>query len=279
MKVVVLSMDVEDWYHLEYFNHLDVDKNYSMLDGLDVYVKLLEKYQIKSSFFSLDTILKAHTEKFVGLLASGHDVGSHGRNHVRPLLQSLDEFRTEMVTSYELLKSINKSENIGYRAPCFSMDRERLDIVRDAGFTFDASKINFGTHPLYGNLDLNGFEVLEKFIYQCDGFTEFEANTIDVFGRKIPSSGGGYLRIFPWYVTKLMLLSHTRRNEFYNLYIHPFELSKRSIPDEASHLSPLNRIRFKSGQKSTIYKLEFLINFFGENGYAFTTYRELTKSL
>ena len=35
MKNVVLSMDIEDWYHLDYFdNNLD-SKNFSMLDGLE----------------------------------------------------------------------------------------------------------------------------------------------------------------------------------------------------------------------------------------------------
>ena len=38
----VLSMDVEDWYHLDYFQGAAPDRSVSMLAGLDVYLDLLE---------------------------------------------------------------------------------------------------------------------------------------------------------------------------------------------------------------------------------------------
>ena len=34
MKKIVLSMDVEDWYHLDYCQHLRGHVDYSMLDGI-----------------------------------------------------------------------------------------------------------------------------------------------------------------------------------------------------------------------------------------------------
>lgn len=51
MKKVVLSIDVEDWYHLDYFDRHECDTNNSLLDGLDVYIELLESLSIPSSFF------------------------------------------------------------------------------------------------------------------------------------------------------------------------------------------------------------------------------------
>ena len=56
MKYAVLSMDIEDWYHLDYFDAGGCDTNYSMLDGIDVFRKILSSYDIKSTFFTLGEI-------------------------------------------------------------------------------------------------------------------------------------------------------------------------------------------------------------------------------
>ena len=39
-NVAVLSMDIEDWYHLDYFDSIECNKSYSMLDGLDNYCRI-----------------------------------------------------------------------------------------------------------------------------------------------------------------------------------------------------------------------------------------------
>ena len=53
-KLAVFSMDIEDWYHLDYFDIRGCDTNYRMLDGIDVYREVLSSYDIKSTFFTLE---------------------------------------------------------------------------------------------------------------------------------------------------------------------------------------------------------------------------------
>ena len=53
MKKAVLSLDVEDWYHLDYFDRYECDANNSLLDGLDVYVELLESLSLPSIFLKV----------------------------------------------------------------------------------------------------------------------------------------------------------------------------------------------------------------------------------
>ena len=74
--------------------------------------------------------------------------------HVRPMTLDIEEFRLDLHRSRAIMKEINGKRGLGYRAPCFSLDRERLDIVRDTGFAYDASRIEFGSHPLYGSIDM-----------------------------------------------------------------------------------------------------------------------------
>ena len=96
MKRAVLSMDVEDWYHLDYFNRRECDTSYSMLDGLDEYLKIIEKHKLPSSFFILGEIAKQKINFFSELVKSGYDLGSHGWNHERPLNMSVNDFKKDL---------------------------------------------------------------------------------------------------------------------------------------------------------------------------------------
>ena len=103
MKKAVLTLDVEDWYHLDYFDRRECDTNNSQLDGLDVYVELLEALSLPSSFFVLGEIAERKIAYFRDLVKSGHDVGSHGWNHIRPMTLGIDEFRADSAYGPELL--------------------------------------------------------------------------------------------------------------------------------------------------------------------------------
>ena len=46
-------MDIEDWYHLDYFDKSKCKRDYSMLDGINRYCELLDEHNIPSSFFVL----------------------------------------------------------------------------------------------------------------------------------------------------------------------------------------------------------------------------------
>lgn len=279
MKKVVLSIDVEDWYHLDYFDRHECDTNNSLLDGLDVYIELLESLSIPSSFFVLGEIAESRINFFKDLVKSGHDVGSHGWSHIRPMTLGIDEFRIELHRCRDIMKEINGERSFGYRAPCFSLDRERLDIVRDSGFAYDSSRIEFGNHPLYGSIDMHGYDKHSEAIYRNDDFLEFEVTTLSVLRKNIPISGGGYLRIFPWFLMKKLVSQYLKTNNIYVLYIHPFELSKLEVPPMPPSTSTLTRFRYTYGREKVIEKIIRLVNLLDDNGYTFTTFSEIQKDI
>ena len=100
MKKAVLSLDVEDWYHLDYFDRNECDTNSSLLDGLDVYVELLESLSLPSSFFVLGEVAEKKINFFKDLIKEGHDIGSHGWNHLRPMTLGIDEFQIDLKRSF-----------------------------------------------------------------------------------------------------------------------------------------------------------------------------------
>ena len=279
MKYAILSMDVEDWYHLDYFQNLKCDRLYSMLDGLENYAQILESNEIPSTFFVLGELIAPLKNILRELSHRGHEIGSHGWGHKKPLKMSTKDFEADL----SLCKSIHEdtfgSQALGYRAPCFSLDRQRLDILKFSGFKYDSSKILFTDHPLYEDLNIEGYA--EKFpgIFCLDDFYEFEISTLPIGGKQIPVSGGGYLRIFPWFLMHSLLKRYLKSHDLYVLYIHPFELSTRSNPIFPDGASFTNRARFSLGRQKVSKKLTACIKMLKNFGFEFTTFSSLREKM
>ena len=264
---------------LDYFNSSRCDKNYSLLDGIDVYREILTKYNIPSSFFVLSEIAKSISSTLDEILIEKHEIGSHGLNHIRPITIPKSEFYNELDRAKKTLEDIISNPIEGYRAPCFSIDRQRLDQVQKAGFSYDSSRIDFSTHPLYETIDMDGYELVMPNIFRNNDFFEFQANTYSVYGKNMPISGGGYLRLLPWSVSKKLIRSYLNQGKFYMLYIHPFELSSKPNPPFPSATKWFNKLRFGMGRSTVPEKLSRLIDLLKESGYRFTTFSSLRKEL
>ena len=276
-RYAVLSMDVEDWYHLDYFSALATDRSSSMLDGLDVYLSLLERHSIRTTFFVLSELADRLGGTLRAMAAAGHEIASHGVAHKRPLKMTVDEFSADLTQSKAVLEDVVQGSVQGFRAPCFSIDRVRLEEVRKAGYTYDSSRIDFAGHPLYGSLDVSDFEAVSPGHFVQHGFHELEVSTLPVLGKRLPVSGGGYLRIAPWAVMRPLIQAYVRSNPLYVLYIHPFELSRQPRPASVANLSYPQRLRFGLGRAGVARKLDKLIQLLKDDGFSFVTFRDLCQ--
>ena len=277
-KFAVLSMDIEDWYHLDYFSGKEVNKSRSMLDGLTNYIDMLNRYQIKTTFFTLSELAEAAKEQILYAADSGHEIACYGKSHVRPVMLSIDKFTNDIKEAKEVLSNLVGKEVVGYRAPCYSNDRTRYDIVMKAGFKYSSSKITFEGHPLYAKLNIEDFEQPIQGVYHKDRFYEFELSTKRFLGREIPVSGGGYIRILPWVFMKPMISNYLKNAEIYVLYIHPFELSEADMP-KVPGTSFLTNVRARRGLGKVQWKIEQMIGMLKENGFEIRTFEEVLKLL
>jgi polysaccharide deacetylase family protein (PEP-CTERM system associated) len=274
-RYAVLSMDVEDWYHLDYFAGLAPDRSSSLLDGLDVYLSLLERHSIRTTFFVLSELADHLGSTLRSMAAAGHEIASHGVAHKRPLKMAVEAFADDLRQSKAQLENVVQRPVEGFRAPCFSMDRARLEEVRKAGYTYDSSRIDFTGHPLYGSLNIDDFHAVVPGHFVQQGFHEFEVSTLPVLGKRLPVSGGGYLRIAPWAIMRPLIQTYLQSSQLYVLYIHPFELSPRPLPAAAAKLSFPQRLRFGLGRAGVARKLEKLIGLLKKRGFSFVTFRDL----
>ena len=273
-KIAVLSSDVEERYHLEYFKNSETDKSKSVMDGLHTFIKIVNKHNIKASFFIVGELIQSLKKTIIKLDKDGHDIGLHSYFHKRPIVQNINEFIKDTEDTVLEMKSILPNNSFGYRSPCFAIDRQRLDEIIKLGLQYDASKINQKEHPLYVNLDLDGFEKQERDIYKKDSFKVFEVSTINFLGVNIPIAGGGYLRIIPWPLYIWLLKKYLKRSNFINFFIHPFELSNANF-DLPDNTSPTTKLRYNYKRNKVEKRLNRIIELLKENGYSFKTFSQI----
>ena len=128
-KIALLSIDVEEWFHLDYIK--DRSSPFTMLDGLDRFVAFADNENIPTTLFTLTDLLPRLSDSFKSAVTSGHEIALHGTSHKRPLEMSLDEFEADC---HKGMKSFQQNLGFvprGYRASCFSLDRERMDILKN----------------------------------------------------------------------------------------------------------------------------------------------------
>lgn len=273
-KIAVFSIDVEEWYHLEYFKNSKRDKKKSVMDGLHTFIKIVDKHNIKASFFIVGELIQTLKKTIKNLDIEGHDIGLHSYFHKRPVVQNINEFIKDTKDTLSEMKSILPNNSFGYRSPCFAIDRERLDEVIKLGIQYDASKITQKEHPLYVNLDLDGFEKQERDIYKKDFFKVFEVSTIKFLGVNIPIAGGGYLRIIPWPIYIWLLKKYLKESTFINFFIHPFELSSMNfdLPENTPYLT---KFRYNYKRNKVEKRLNRIIELLKENDYNFKTFSQI----
>lgn len=273
-KIAVFSIDVEEWYHLEYFKNSKTDKKKSVMDGLHTFIKIVDKHNIKASFFIVGELIQTLKKTIKNLDIEGHDIGLHSYFHKRPVVQNINEFIKDTKDTLSEMKSILPNNSFGYRSPCFAIDRERLDEVIKLGIQYDASKITQKEHPLYVNLVLDGFEKQERDIYKKDFFKVFEVSTIKFLGVNIPIAGGGYLRIIPWPIYIWLLKKYLKESTFINFFIHPFELSSMNfdLPENTPYLT---KFRYNYKRNKVEKRLNRIIELLKENDYNFKTFSQI----
>jgi peptidoglycan/xylan/chitin deacetylase (PgdA/CDA1 family) len=273
-KTAVFTIDVEEWYHLEYFKNSNCDRKKSVMDGLHTFIKIIDKHNIKASFFIVGELIQTLKKTIKKLDIEGHDIGLHSYYHKRPVVQNINEFIKDTKDTLSEMKSILPNNSFGYRSPCFAIDRERLDEVIKLGIQYDASKITQKEHPLYVNLDLDGFEKEERDIYKKDFFKVFEVSTIKFLGVNIPIAGGGYLRIIPWPIYIWLLKKYLKESTFINFFIHPFELSSMNF-DLPKSTPYLTKFRYNYKRNKVEKRLNRIIELLKKNDYNFKTFSQI----
>ena len=113
-KIALISIDVEEWFHLDYIN--DRSSSFTMLDGLDQFLDFTDNQNIPATLFTLTDLLPKLTNLLKTAVQSGHEVALHGTSHKRPLQMSLDEFEVDCRKGMKHFRENLGFSPRGYRA-------------------------------------------------------------------------------------------------------------------------------------------------------------------
>lgn len=83
-KYAVFTMVVEEFTDTECVANSGQTVTCDMLDGLDEYIRLLEKHDIRATLFTVCQTACRHKERLQRYLARGHRIALHGLEHIPP---------------------------------------------------------------------------------------------------------------------------------------------------------------------------------------------------
>lgn len=277
-KYAVFTMDVETLCDTECLMNRHLDTDATALDGLDRYMALMDKYDIKVTLFVLSPVVSIIKDKLIQYIKNGHRIELHGTTHKSPMLLTDEEFREEMVQAKEIVERELGITVKGYRAPLFSLNNTKLQILEELGFKYDASKLDFTHARNVGTITVESFKQFLHGAYKSakNNFYEFSAITSTFFGKIFPISGGGYLRLAPWQYVRPVIENYIKTHDYYVFYLHPLDVSQEPIP-HIGHLKFQDRLYLTAGIKSYLQKIEQIIQCLIQNNYSFVTFNDLIK--
>ncbi|MEW6378728.1 MAG: XrtA system polysaccharide deacetylase [bacterium] len=250
---LLLTIDVEDWFQVENFKpvipfadwpnkDLRVEKNtYRLLDFFD-------EAKVKATFFVLGWL----AERIPGLVreihSRGHEVASHGYNHMLCSRQSSQNMEDDLARSKMLLEDIIGFPVLGYRAPSFSISDEILKMVEECGYLYDSSFNSFGVNARYGRLALAGNWKKGIAHKVSENLYELPISNITFSDCVLPWGGGGYFRLIPFPAFIMGVRYILKNDHAYLFYLHPWEIDpEQPVVKEASlygkfrHYTNLNK--------------------------------------
>ncbi len=256
----ILTFDIEDWYNCDFISqNLDWDKyEVRIYEGVERILEELKKRELKATFFCLGWIAEKHPNVIRSIHAQGHHIGCHSYQHELSYRFDRDGFRKDTDKSKKLIEDLIGSQIDAFRAPGFSITEKNLwafDILSELGFIYDCSILpashDYGGFPNFGLAEpailnlRNGAQL-----------KEFPINIKDILGRKIVFTGGGYFRIFPYWLIK----NWASESSYMMTYFHTRDFD----PDQPMLKAlPLMR-KFKSyiGLSGAFLKFQNLLNDF-----------------
>ncbi len=243
--VNAMSVDVEDYFQVSAFERHISRGDWEQLEcrvqeNTHHILDIFAEFGVKATFFTLGWIAERYPEIVRRIVAEGHELASHGYEHIRVYQQTPQEFRADVIRTRCILEDIGGVSVRGYRAASYSIGRDNLwalDILQETGHEYSSS-----IYPIHH--DLYGMPEADRFAHHLNGLDilEIPVTTVCIRGTKLPCGGGGYFRLLPYVVSRWALKRVNRVDrQPCNFYFHPWEID----PDQPrqSGLDVRTRVR------------------------------------
>lgn len=225
-----LTIDVEDYFQVAALAEAVDRKDWSSMEyrvekNTDQLLEMLERKDLRATFFTLGWVAERSPDLVRRIQKAGHEVASHGYSHQLVYSQTPEVFREETRKSKAILEDITGQPITGYRAASYSItaqSRWALDILCEEGFEWDSSIFPVH-HDRYG---MPGTPHEPYRLKAPNGGTllEFPLSTCPIGSYRLPIAGGGYFRLYPYWLSRWGLGKINRAGQPFIFYLHPWEI-------------------------------------------------------
>lgn len=265
-----ISVDLEDWFCVRNLSGVIAKKDWDKQELRIVastrrILDLLAKHGTKATFFVLGWIAERLPDLIHEIDRERHEIATHGYSHI--LLTDMDqiEFEQDLRKAIDIASVCTGEKIIGFRAPSFSVVKKSywvFEILEKFGIRYDSSVFPISFHPDYG--------ISEAPIYPYrinEAMVEFPISCVELGGRRIPCGGGGYFRLYPYWLTRSLIKRCNREGRPAVFYLHPWEIDSEQPRVD---LPRLKKWRHYINLDKTFERLDRLLGDFN-----FTTIREV----
>ena len=256
----ILTFDIEDWYNCDF-----ISPNYNwekyevrIYLGVEQILNELAISNVKGTFFCLGWIAEHHPQVIKNIHAGGHHIGCHSYQHELSFRLNREDFKHYTEKSKKLIEDLIGEEIDSYRSPGFSITEKNtwtLEVLADLGFKYDSSifpaEHDYGGFPSFGSAEPTILKLKNGALVK-----EFPINFCKILNKKIVFSGGGFFRLFPYWLIK----KWGNNSSYLMTYFHP-----RDFDPEQPVIKSLPLMRkFKSyvGLKKAFSKFQNLLKDF-----------------
>ncbi len=259
------TVDVEDYFQVSAFekrvSRANWDKYESRVGAnTDHLLRILDKHQVRGTFFILGWIAERFPELVKRIHAAGHELASHGYWHQLVYSLTPEEFARDLVQSKEAIANATGVVVTAYRAPSFSIVERSLwalDVLIEEGFTIDSSIFPIAGHDRYGIPGAR--RDIHTLVRKSGEIREYPPSAWYWKKLNIPV-GGGYFRILPFPLTLAVMRSIRSAGQPFMFYTHPWEFD----PDQprVSQIGKKSHFRHYTGLRRTTPRINTLLKQF-----------------
>ena len=265
-KVAFLTMDVESYFDTSSIRDIDFPKDpkYCCAEEISSFLSLLDKYQIKATFFVTASFIKEAKPYLLEAIKKGHEIALHCLEHHSYKKHSKEEFKKEIQEAKKILLKELGVEPVGFRFPKFQYRDEFFLILKEEGFIYDSSVTKMK----------KPYTQYQDNVYFKNGLYEFSPVTWRAPLKIVKISAGSFSR-FMMNTSKInSQYKYIDNHNSFVFYFHPFEIHKGELPIPKKGLNKIQK-RYLTVNREHLYNhIEYLIKRLLDNGYSFSSMKD-----
>lgn len=218
----ILTIDVEEPWHTipRRAGYKEACQPHNLEGFFDRFRQEIDLADVTPVLFWVGTVAERHKNLVRALEKDGFIIASHGYDHEDCARLSRPDLQNSLKYARHHLEDILGGKVTAFRAPAFSIGPvdDFWSSLAESGFRYDFSICD--AKRMAGGGHQTGIKVPSSITRY--GLTEFPMSLSRVFGRNWYVTGGGYFRICPSSVLKIV-----QSKKSYNMfYLHPIDFMR-----------------------------------------------------